>query len=276
MYYASGKTTDAEARHTSYELETLAIIKALRKFRVYLLGIAFKIVTDCQAFALTMNKKDLCVRVARWALLLEEFDYVIVHRPGKNMIHVDTLSRNPLPSSMLIDESEESIVVRIRKAQREDTNLQKIYSLATNGRSDGYVVRGGLLFKESDGEVQLVVPKCLQSQIVRYVHGNGHFAVEKTEALIKRNYWFPNMRNVVEKSVRNCINCILSNKKAGKLDGYLNPIPKGHVPLDLSYRSSWTASLDEEEIPLYFCDSRYLLKICVAFRDACDRCGGSN
>lgn len=112
IYYASGKTTDAEMKYTSYELETLAIIKA-RKFRIYLLGITFKIVTDCQAFSLTMKKKDLCVRVARWALLLEEFDYVIVHRPGRGMMHVDALSRYPRPCSMLIDESEESITARI-------------------------------------------------------------------------------------------------------------------------------------------------------------------
>lgn len=47
IYFASGKTIDAEMKYTSYELETLAIIKALRKFRIYLLGITFKIVTDC-------------------------------------------------------------------------------------------------------------------------------------------------------------------------------------------------------------------------------------
>lgn len=232
IYYVSGKTTDAEAKYTSYVLETLAIIKASRKFRVYLLGITFKIVTDCQAFALTTNKKDLCVRVARWALLLEEFDYVIVHRPGKNMIHVDTLSRNPLPCSLLINKSEESIIARIRKAQREDASSRDMYTLADKGQSDGYVVRGGLLFKETKGDLQVIVPKCLQSQVARQAHENGHFAVEKTEALIKRNYYFPNMRNVGEKIIRNCINCILTNKKTGKLDGYLNPISKGHVPLE--------------------------------------------
>ncbi|KAL0107502.1 hypothetical protein PUN28_014667 [Cardiocondyla obscurior] len=62
IYYTSGKTTDIESRYTRYELETLAIIKALRRFRIYLLGINFKIVTICEAFALTINKKDMCVR----------------------------------------------------------------------------------------------------------------------------------------------------------------------------------------------------------------------
>lgn len=94
VYYSSGKTTPAEQRYTSYELEVLAIVKALVKFRVYLLSIVFKIVTDCSAFSRTMYKKDLCIRVARWALLLEEFNYTIEHRPGKNMTHVDALSQS--------------------------------------------------------------------------------------------------------------------------------------------------------------------------------------
>lgn len=58
---ASSTTTPAETKYTSYELEVLAIIKALKKFRVYLLGIPFKLVTDCKAFVCTMKKKDLNV-----------------------------------------------------------------------------------------------------------------------------------------------------------------------------------------------------------------------
>lgn len=43
VYYASGKTTPAEERYTSYELEVLAIVRALKKFSVYLLGISLGI-----------------------------------------------------------------------------------------------------------------------------------------------------------------------------------------------------------------------------------------
>jgi len=82
IYYSSHKTTSAEQKYPSYELEVLAIVKALKKFRIYLLGIPFTIVTDCRAFVTTMNKKDLCVRIARWALLLEAFRYRVEHRPG--------------------------------------------------------------------------------------------------------------------------------------------------------------------------------------------------
>lgn len=143
VYFASGKTTLAEEKYPSYELEVLAIIKALKKFRVYLLGINFKIVTDCRAFALTMRKKDLCVRVARWALSLEELDYIIEHRPGRNMLHVDALSRNPIAACLLITKDENGMMVRLKKVQCEDDQLRAIIRMTEKGRVQDYVVRGG-------------------------------------------------------------------------------------------------------------------------------------
>lgn len=78
---------------------------------IYLLGIPFNIVTDCQAFTLTMSKKELCVRVARWALLLEEFQYRIEHRPSKSIMHVEAFNRNLLPAIMLVEENEVGTIV---------------------------------------------------------------------------------------------------------------------------------------------------------------------
>lgn len=65
VHYMSKKTKKEERNYTSYELELLAIIKALKKFGLYLLGIRFKIITDCAAFQHTMSKKELITRVAR-------------------------------------------------------------------------------------------------------------------------------------------------------------------------------------------------------------------
>lgn len=232
IYYASGKTTPAEERYPSYELEVLAIIKALKKFRVYLLGINFKIVTDCRAFTQTMSKKDLCIRVARWALLLEEFHYEIEHRPGRSMFHVDALSRNPLPVCLLLEESDGGLTARLKKAQHDDVDTKKTIQLTNEGQTHGYVIRGGLLFKEVDNDIRLVVPKVMCSQIIRRAHEKGHFSVAKTEAIVKRDYYIQNLRPKVEKIVHNCINCILAEKKQGKQEGFLFPIDKGEVPLD--------------------------------------------
>ena len=115
----SCKTSEAERKYHSYELEILAIIKAVQKFRVYLLGVKFKLVTDCQAFQKTLKKKDLSPKVARWALSLEEFDFEVEHRAGEKLKHADALSRFPV---MRI---EDTLLQNIRKnkGRRKDYAL---------------------------------------------------------------------------------------------------------------------------------------------------------
>lgn len=232
VYFASGKTTSAEEKYASYELEVLAIVNALKKFRVYLLGIKFKIITDCQAFALTMRKKDLSARVARWALQLEEFDYEVCHRSGNSMKHVDALSRNPLPCVMLTNECEDSVMARLKSAQKTDPELCKVMSEVQQDKLNGYVLRDGLLCKETNGEIVIVVPKSMQSQVIRMTHERGHFGANKTEALIREDYWFKDMRPKILKVIASCLNCILAERKQGKQEGLLQPISKGDVPLD--------------------------------------------
>lgn len=94
VHYISYKRTDAESRWHSYELEVVAIISCLERLRTYMLGIPFVVITDYKAFEMTMAKKNATAKVARWALMLEEYDMTVKHRPGTSMKHVDALSRN--------------------------------------------------------------------------------------------------------------------------------------------------------------------------------------
>ncbi|KAK9747124.1 Reverse transcriptase (RNA-dependent DNA polymerase) [Popillia japonica] len=66
VMYFSRTTNIHEQVYHSYELETLAVVEFIRRFRVYLVGVHFKVVTDCSAVRATMAQKDLVPRVARW------------------------------------------------------------------------------------------------------------------------------------------------------------------------------------------------------------------
>lgn len=52
----------------SYELETLAVVETLRRFRVYVVEKNVKVVTDCTAVRSTLTKRDLIPRIARWCV----------------------------------------------------------------------------------------------------------------------------------------------------------------------------------------------------------------
>lgn len=59
IFYFSKRATEPESRHCSFELETLAVIYALRLFRVHLIGLELKITTDRNALKLTLAKQDV-------------------------------------------------------------------------------------------------------------------------------------------------------------------------------------------------------------------------
>ncbi|GFV19659.1 transposon Tf2-6 polyprotein [Trichonephila clavipes] len=226
VYYMSKKTNTAEEKYDSYELEVLAIINALKKFRVYLLGQPFKIVTDCSAFQKTMQKKELITRIARWALQLEEFDYEIEHRAGSRMKHVDSLSRYPV---MMV--CNDTLTSKLKNAQEEDDNIQTLKSLLEKQESEEFFERNGILYKYLNGRELIVTPKAMQAELIKLIHENGHFSVGKTEEIVKQEFFIPNLSNVVKKVIINCVPCILANKKIGKKEGFLNPISKESIPL---------------------------------------------
>ena len=82
-------------------------------------------------------------------------------------MHVDALSRNPLPSCMLVGESENSMNGRLRKAQRQDPDIREIFELVKSGKTDGYMIRGDVLFREVEGNILFVVPKSMRTQIIK-------------------------------------------------------------------------------------------------------------
>lgn len=83
-YYSRQATKSEEFLH-SYELETMAVVAALKKFCVYLIGLQFKFMTDCNALRSTLSKRDLMPRIARWWLQLQQFDFIVEYRPGESI-----------------------------------------------------------------------------------------------------------------------------------------------------------------------------------------------
>ena len=177
----------------SYELEVLAVVKAIKKFRVYLIDISFKIVTDCQAFTLTLKKIDCCVKIARWALLLQDFMYTIVHCTENLMRHVDALSRNSLSVTMMMIECQETIAAKLRRSQLDDDKTKKIWERTQLGKTGNYCIRNNLLYKMINNEALIVIPEPMLPSIIKYVYDQGHFTVDftvktdKDELLIQRN-----------------------------------------------------------------------------------------
>jgi hypothetical protein len=93
IHFDSRQLTSIKKNYTVTEKEGFVVIFSLKKFRHYLLGYKAKIVIDHKALTYLVNKSNPSGCLARWLLLMEEFDIDIVHRPRRQHANVDGLTR---------------------------------------------------------------------------------------------------------------------------------------------------------------------------------------
>ena len=65
-------------------------------FKQYLFGNLFHLVTDHEPLKWIMTTEKLTGKLARWSLLLQEYDFTVEHRKGIDKTNADCLSRYPL------------------------------------------------------------------------------------------------------------------------------------------------------------------------------------
>ena len=87
--FASRYLNNQEKKYSTNELELLAVVWVVDRFKHYLLGKEFVIVTDHKALtsALEGNRssKTYQLRLTRWVDRLLPYQFKIVHIPGKDM-----------------------------------------------------------------------------------------------------------------------------------------------------------------------------------------------
>lgn len=90
--YGGRSLSKAERNWSTSDLECLAVLEAIREHRSYL-TVEFTVFTDHKALQYLMQQKRVTGRLARWALELQEFNFKIVHKPGRQNVVADALSR---------------------------------------------------------------------------------------------------------------------------------------------------------------------------------------
>ncbi|KAI5716006.1 hypothetical protein M8J77_025889 [Diaphorina citri] len=107
--YASRTLNEHEKNYSTIEKELLAIVWATKHYRPYLFGQKFKIITDHRPLTWLINLKEPSSKLVRWRLKLEEYDYEIEYKPGKQNSNADALSRIEIHNDELIVDNEDAM-----------------------------------------------------------------------------------------------------------------------------------------------------------------------
>ena len=214
--YYSATLSKAEWNYDIYDLEPLAIVKALHHWQHYLAGSPHKIIiyTDHANLQYWQQPHKISRRVVREVLELSEFDIELHHIAGTTNGQADALSRHPdydqgeednnnimvLPDHLFI---RTTVSVNYQPLKSQDINILCPWINAHNLKENN-----GEWYKEGCkvGTEQVEV----RWNIIRNYHdlsAFGHLGIERTIKLAQQFYWWPQLQKDIYEYIKGCVDC---------------------------------------------------------------------
>eukprot|EP01125_Pyxidicula_operculata_P015298 TRINITY_DN5178_c0_g2_i3.p1 TRINITY_DN5178_c0_g2~~TRINITY_DN5178_c0_g2_i3.p1 ORF type:complete len:280 (+),score=-8.18 TRINITY_DN5178_c0_g2_i3:314-1153(+) len=233
--YASRATNKQERNYGITQLEGLAIVWGIEKFRPYLKDQRFRVITDHKALTSFPHIGNKNPQLERWSVKLSEYDFEVQYRPGTFNKVADAMSRTPIENVNIIVERREWI-----ETYRDDPNWKDIYIKLENVKENDIIKNNpefkiddieiirrdrieldkeGILWINNKGMRKMIVPQKMVPTVLKLCHEPSHFAVDKTWNKVKtRFHWRKAYRDTIM-FVRSCLKCQRRNKCAWNNDG---------------------------------------------------------
>ncbi|KAL4290180.1 hypothetical protein GQ457_14G026510 [Hibiscus cannabinus] len=226
--YFSQKLSARMQGESTYNREMYAITQAVRKWRQYLLGRKFVIITDQKSLRELTAQTIQTPEQQRWLSRLIGYNFEIRYRPSKMNAAADALSRETSAVLMALTRTTWGIIEDIRKASEQDEALLHIRDQLQNKNSlyQDYDYQCGLVLHRG----RIVVPNeiALRSLLLREYHesvSGGHAGMLRTFHRLSANFFWENMRREVRKYVRECQVCQRMKSDSLSPAGFLQPLP---------------------------------------------------
>ena len=236
-HFVSRTLSETERRYSQTEKEALALVYALKSFHEYLWGRKFELVTDHKPLlGLFAPNRPISPqasgRIQRWALLLQAYDFTLVHRSGALLCTADTLSRLPY------GEAVESAAVpvdwiniikflswlplthkEIRHATETDPAMATVSEYILAGwprsavrdpdlihfsrRKDELSMQDGCLMWGT----RVIIPPALRKGVIEELHAD-HAGASRMKELARSYLWWPNLDRDLDKTANSCDKCL--------------------------------------------------------------------
>jgi hypothetical protein len=230
--YLSGKLNGAQMNYDVRELELLALVTALKKWRHYLLDSVVIAYTDHESLKYIKKQADFNRRLVRWLNLFAEYSGLeIVYKPGKDNIAADALSRINTITTFSVDSTETN---SWRKDYLDDEEQASTYNALDSTPSIKTLTitfskEGNLMYAQTKNksDKRLCVPAAKQALIIREAHDTpmgGHFSWNKTYQRIVNKFYWPKMITRIQNYCTSCLSCQRNKASTVKPLGQMQPL----------------------------------------------------
>ena len=257
---ASKTLSETQRNYSQIQKEALSIVFALRKFHHFLYGRKFILVTDhkplLSLFGPTKATPQLAAnRLARWALMLSQYEYTVEYRKTSDHGNADALSRLPAgpdscfdgeeskadtdcicsiktiglqlnpgdPSVLPKETAKDRVLATVVRYTREGWPLGKIRE-ESNGTGDtAYTVEAFKKIRDSLSVsngclfygARVVIPASLQPKVLEILH-LGHFGMQRMKHLARTAVYWPGIDSCIVEVSRACQACAEHQNKPPK------------------------------------------------------------
>lgn len=217
--FFSEKLRGSKVRFSTYDVEFYAIVQAIKHWRHYLFQSEFVLFTNHDALRHIGSQDKISARHAAWHAFLQQFTFVVKHKPGVSNRVADALSRrHALLADMRIQVLGFELLPMLYSHDPFFSTV--LLDLGAGARSP-FFLENGFLFRGS----QLCIPTgSLRLKILEDLHNMGHPGQDRTFRLVSQSYYWPSLRRDVNRLVSRCRVCHLAKGQATNAGLYL-PLP---------------------------------------------------
>jgi len=225
--YFSQRLHGAQKKYSSTQAEMLSVCQNVQFFRTYLLGRSFVLHTDNLALLWLLRQNEPKPMLARWILLLSEYDFEVYHIKGSLNQMADMLSRpdgndDVEPSitmkaliNLIAAESRDTCAARVKEQQLQDEHLLHIREVLLTGSFHNmyeyFLDDREIIYMQSENGPLMCIPASMREDVLHNLHRTitgGHVGAQKLIAALKERYFWPGLSKDAKAFVAKCMKCI--------------------------------------------------------------------
>ena len=192
--YWSRQLLKAEQNYSTIKKEALAEVPAIND----LYGLSTKLVTDHNLLTSLKGLKDIRVRLWRWMIFLQQFNFQFEYKPRRSHDNVDTICRRPSTQNVATTIHQLDIDPdNMRRTQLADEQLAPVIEALKEGKplpvssaprlhrifiqNWFFCQKFQSLFFLPTAKTQLVITSNMKATVLQQLHNNtGHLSLWKT------------------------------------------------------------------------------------------------
>jgi hypothetical protein len=206
MAFESKKLNDTERRWPTHEKEMCAAIHCLKTWGHYIGAKDVVVWTNNVTLKYFANQPKLSSKQVKWQDTLALFNVDIRHKPRKENVVLDALSRKHQLKVVYVGETE--LQKEVRLGSHRDKFIKEMKLNIQKGIKSHFHLRNGLLWYKQN---RLYVPeRRLRDVLLKECHDGplvGHGDAKRTTTFLKRSHYWPNLKDDAEEYMKTCLTC---------------------------------------------------------------------